>query len=112
MFEVDGPVDCQIESLARRFDLRVVALTRGPEGSLLYQGGRWSDCPAEKVAIKDTVGAGDAFTAALCLGLLGGMDLDEIHAAAGRVAAFVCSCAGATPPLPTPLRELFARPSC
>lgn len=109
MFGVDGSVDCQIESVARHFDLRVVALTRGPEGSLLFQEGRWSDCPAEKVEIKDTVGAGDAFTAALCLGLLGGMDLDEINAVASRVAAFVCNCAGATPPLPKPLRDLFAR---
>jgi fructokinase len=108
MFGVDGSIRCQIESLAQRFNLLVVALTRGPEGSLLFQEGRWSELPAEKVEIKDTVGAGDAFTAALCLGLLGGMGLDEINAAANRVAAFVCSCNGATPSMPESLRNMFA----
>jgi fructokinase len=108
LFGVEGSVSDVIETLARRYGLLVVALTRGPEGSLLYQGGRWSDHVAEKVVVKDTVGAGDSFTAALCLGLLGQMDLDEINAAANQVAAFVCGCAGATPQLPDDLRRLFA----
>lgn len=109
MFGIEGSVNRQIESLAQRFDLPVVALTRGPEGSLLFQAGRWSERPAEKVEIKDTVGAGDAFTAALCLGLLGGMDLDEINAAANSVAAFVCGSHGATPRMPESLRSIFDR---
>ena len=97
-----------IEALAKRYSLQVVALTRGPDGSLLYQGGRWSEHGAGQVEIKDTVGAGDSFTAALSLGLLGQMDLNEINAAANQVAAFVCGCAGATPQLPDHLRQLFA----
>lgn len=47
----------------------------------------------------DTVGAGDAFTAALVLGLLQKMELDEINTLADEVARHVCSCAGASPPL-------------
>lgn len=113
-FGIAGTVREVVEALARRYALLAVAVTRGPDGSLLYQGGRWSDHVAEKVAVKDTVGAGDSFTAALCLGLLSRMDLDDINAAANRVAAFVCGCAGATPQLPDELRRLFAhsgRPS-
>ena len=53
----------------------------------------------------DTVGAGDAFTAAMTLGLLAGRDLDRLNAHANQVAAYVCSHAGATPPLPAQLRE-------
>jgi fructokinase len=98
----------QIESLATRFGLRVVALTCGGEGSLLYREGQWSECAAPKVEVKDTVGAGDAFTAALCLGLLRGLELNAINTAANRLAAFVCSCAGATPKLPEELRWLLA----
>jgi fructokinase len=108
LFGIEGPVSEVIETLARRYGLLVVALTRGPEGSLLYQGGRCSEHVAEKVEVKDTVGAGDSFTAALCLGLLGGMDLDDINAAANQVAAFVCGCSGATPQLPDDLCQLFA----
>lgn len=107
LFEMEGSAREVVEKLARRHALQVVAVTRGPDGSLLYQGGRWSDHVAQKVVVKDTVGAGDSFTAALCLGLLGRMDLDEINAAANQVAAFVCSCAGATPQLPDALRRLF-----
>jgi fructokinase len=108
MFGIEGLDRQVIEALAKRYSLQVVALTRGPEGSLLYRGGRWSEHGAGQVEIKDTVGAGDSFTAALCLGLLGQMDLDEINAAASQVAAFVCGCAGATPHLPDHLRQLFA----
>ena len=108
MFGVDGSPRQQIESLVRDFDLRFVALTRGAEGSLLFQGDLWSEQPAGQVEVRDTVGAGDAFTAALCLGLLYGMDLDKIHVEASRVSAYVCGCIGATPTLPEPLRQQFA----
>jgi fructokinase len=98
----------QIETLAERFGLRVVVLTRGEGGSLLWQDGRWSDRSADRIDVKDTVGAGDAFTAALCVGLLRGLDLDEINTIANEVAAFVCVSAGATPPLPEALRRRLA----
>jgi fructokinase len=97
--------------LAEQFDLQVVALTRGPEGSLLYQPGCWPECGTRPVRVMDTVEAGDAFTAALALGLLQQMDLDEVNVAANEVARHVCSCAGATPPLPDELRRRFVRPS-
>jgi len=107
MFDLKGDPQSQVTALAHRFDLRVVALTLGPQGSLLYQGGRWSKCGIRPVRVEDTVGAGDAFTAALALGLLQQMNLDAINLAANQVASYVCSCAGATPPLPDSLRKLF-----
>src|ERR1039458_3010927 len=82
MFSLGGSMENQIERLAQMFGLRVVALTRGGNGSLLYQKdedeARWSDCPSRPVDVVDTVGAGDSFTAALVLGMLRRMDLDEI----------------------------------
>ncbi len=98
-------VQDQIEELAARFGLQVVALTRGPGGSLLYQEGRWSDCQSRPVQVVDTVGAGDSFTAALILGLLEKMDLDEINSLANDVARYVCSQAGATPVMPPEFAE-------
>ena len=59
------------------------------------------------VQVVDTVGAGDSFTAAMAIGLLARWELDEINARANEVAAAVCSNAGATPPLPPSLREVF-----
>ena len=103
-----GEIERQIERLAQAFSLQVVALTRGANGSLLWQGRRWSDCPSRPVKVVDTVGAGDSFTAALVLGLLGRKDLDEINTIANDVARFVCSWAGATPALPVEFAKRFS----
>jgi fructokinase len=107
MFSLGGGIRQQIQSLASRFGLQVVAVTCGAEGSLLYRDGQWAQSAATAVVVKDTVGAGDAFTAALCLGLLRELDLDEINRAANRIAAYVCGWAGATPALPDELRCLL-----
>ena len=108
LFDLSGDVQTQVSALARRFGLRVVALTLGAQGSLLHQDGRWSHARPRPVLVRDTVGAGDSFTAALTVGLLQKMPLEEINVAANEVARYVCSCAGATPPLPESVRQLFA----
>ncbi len=96
-----------LTQLARHFDLKLVALTRGPHGAILVRGDEISESPGVPVAVKDTVGAGDAFTAALVLGLLRHDPLDLINRRACAVAAHVCSCAGATPALPDEIRGQF-----
>jgi fructokinase len=106
----------QIECLAQTFSLRLIALTRGPNGSLLYQKDnnnnnnevRWSDCPSRPIKVVDTVGAGDSFTAAMVLGLLRKMDLDEINTIANEVARYVCSQPGATPAMPVEFAQRFS----
>ncbi len=93
------PVE-QLRELCGRFGLRLAALTRGAYGSLLVTAdGAW-DCPAPRTEIVDTVGAGDAFTATLLVGILAGRSLDEVNERANAVAAYVCSQPGATPPIP------------
>lgn len=107
IFSLTGSIRQQISRLAMKFDLRLVALTRGPAGSLLFQDGRWSDCPSVPIEVVDTVGAGDAFAAILVLGLLHKMELDDINTLADEVARYVCSCTGATPQLPKNYSERF-----
>jgi fructokinase len=108
MFSLTGDLRQQIQSLAVRFGLQVVALTCGAEGSCLYRANQWTQGAAAAANVKDTVGAGDAFTAVLCMGLLRGLELDEINLAANRVAAYVCSCAGAMPRMPDEMRRLLS----
>ena len=108
MLGLRGSARGQMEQLARRHALRLVCLTRGAQGSLLYAGGQWAGDPGEPVVVKDTVGAGDAFTAALALGMLAGKPLDAINRRANQVARYVCSCEGATPTLPADLAEPLA----
>jgi fructokinase len=95
-----------IAALAVRYELRVIALTRGQRGATLICGPDRSDCDGVAVDVRDTVGAGDAFTAAMILSLLRGDPLDAMNQRACRVAAYVCSQSGATPPLPAELRDL------
>lgn len=99
----------QLVEIAERFELRLVALTRGDQGSLLVSldGKRAcevSDVDSRDTVVKDTVGAGDAFTAALVMGLSTGSDLNEINRVACQLAEYVCTQSGATPELPADLR--------
>jgi fructokinase len=95
-----GPPVEQLRALCMRFGLRIAALTRGPCGSVLATARESCDAPAAPAKVVDTVGAGDAFTAALLVGMLGGKSLDEVNRHANAVAAYVCSQPGATPPHP------------
>ena len=109
LFDLGNSPRKQIEQLAEGFSLRLVALTRGPQGSLLFQDGNWSEQSPQAVQVVDTVGAGDSFTAALVMGLLLEMGLDDLHANAAEIARHVCSHAGATPALPSDIRSRFAK---
>ena len=93
-----------LRELMVRYDLRLAALTRGPRGALLMNDRGEDECGAPSLTAVDTVGAGDAFTATLVSGFLRGLPLAEINVHANAVASFVCSQAGATPPLPDHLR--------
>ena len=98
-----------LKTLARHYDLRLVALTKGDKGSILYANEQFATHPgcASTQSIVDTVGAGDAFTAALAIGMLKGYDLERLNKEANCLAAFVCSRAGATPTLPDELIEPY-----
>jgi len=95
-----------LEMLLEEFSLQLVALTRGADGAIIRTlSGEQSDLPGQPVAVADTVGAGDAYTAALAIGALKGLPLETTNAWGNRVAAFVCSQPGATPHLPEYLHQ-------
>ena len=102
-FDLTGQVLNQLQALRGMFDLRLVAYTRGGEGSLLVTANETSDHPGIPTEVVDTVGAGDSFTATLCMGLLQNLPLAEINRRACQVASCVCSQSGATPQLPSNL---------
>ena len=83
--------------LCREFGSRLVCITRGAKGSLLVTAESHHEHPGFSVKIADTVGAGDAFTAALVHHALRGSSLATMNAAANRMGAWVASQEGATP---------------
>lgn len=100
MLNITGTEQEILTGLTERFSLKLIALTKGDKGSCLFTAGKISDHPGFPVEVADSVGAGDAFTAALAVGMLQGNRLDDINEHANRVASFVCSQPGATPRLP------------
>ncbi|MBZ5536580.1 MAG: carbohydrate kinase [Acidobacteriia bacterium] len=107
LLSISGDETIVLSKIMQRYNLRLIALTRGGQGSVLYSGGRKSDHPGHHVEVIDSVGAGDAFTAAMALGILKGYDLDRVNDSANQVASFVCSQPGATPFLPEELTAVF-----
>ncbi len=99
-FGLRGDVSTQLDALRERFDLNLVAYTRGPRGSVLVRSDEIDDAPGQGGLAVDSVGAGDSFTASLAIGALEGWPLREVNRFANRVATFVCSQKGATPALP------------
>jgi len=107
MYDLHGTPTDKLRQLALRFDLQLVAMTRGRRGAILMRGGEISDHAGLDVDVDDTVGAGDSFTAALTMGLLSKATLPKINQHACEIAAFVCSQPGATPKLPEELTRTF-----
>jgi fructokinase len=77
--------------------LRLVAITRGGKGSLLVARDGWHEHPGIAVNVADTIGAGDAFTAAMTHYLLRGAGLAALNEAGNRWGAWVASQSGAMP---------------
>ena len=102
--EIGGSAIEVMRGLADRYQLRFVALTRGSKGAIILSNDNASDLAGRPVKVADTVGAGDAFTAAMTLGLLTGNDLDTVNRNAIEVASYVCSKQGATMSFPNHLQ--------
>lgn len=101
VLKVNGTPTTQLQTIMKKFDLDLIALTRGTKGAILTsKNGEWDDHPGIPVTVVDTVGAGDAFTAALIVGLVRKLPLHIINALANRVGSYICTQVGATPLLP------------
>jgi fructokinase len=83
--------------LLDEFHLDLVCLTLGENGCLLVEKSEARRQPGVRVTVADTVGSGDAFTAALCHHRLRGASLERIGRAANRYGAWVASQVGAMP---------------
>lgn len=88
-----------------KYNLKMLILTCGINGSYVFTPGNVSFQPTPKVEVADTVGAGDSFTAAFISSILKGKSLEEAHKKAVETSAYVCTCQGAMPVLPKSFTE-------
>lgn len=86
--------------LLGKYNLKMLILTCGINGSYVFTPGNVSFQPTPKVEVADTVGAGDSFTAAFIASILKGKSVPEAHSLAVRTSAYVCTKKGAMPILP------------
>lgn len=86
--------------LLGKYNLKMLILTCGINGSYVFTPGNVSFMPTPKVEVEDTVGAGDSFTAAFIASILKGDSVQEAHRKAVETSAFVCTKKGAMPVLP------------
>ncbi|MBD3852986.1 MAG: carbohydrate kinase, partial [Acidobacteria bacterium] len=78
-------------------ELDAVIVTRGGRGAVVVDGGGvFEATPPAEVAVVDTVGAGDAFSALFILGLALGWSTEVTLERALEFAAAVCTVQGAT----------------
>lgn len=105
MFGFDG-IDFKDQCwlLIGKFNLRMLILTSGTEGSYVFHKGEISFQPTPRVEVADTVGAGDSFTAAFISALLNGKSVSEAHKLAVVTSAYVCTQHGAMPELPADIK--------
>ncbi len=91
--------------LLGKYNLKMLILTCGINGSYVFTPCNVSFQPTPKVEVADTVGAGDSFTAAFIASILKGKSVAEAHSLAVQTSAFVCTKKGAMPILPPQLVE-------
>jgi len=83
-----------------KYNLDMLVLTCGTNGSYVFEGGKVSFQETPKVQVADTVGAGDSFTGSFVASILSGKSVAEAHRIAVQVSAFVCTQNGAMPKVP------------
>lgn len=91
--------------LLGKYNLKMLILTCGVNGSYVFTPGEVSYIETPKVEVADTIGAGDSFTGAFVASILRGKSVREAHELAVKVSAYVCTQNGAMPVLPEEFKK-------
>jgi sulfofructose kinase len=88
-----------------RYGCRVVGMTLGNRGAMIYCDGQFLESPAYEVpgGCRDTTGAGDAFHAGFLYGLLRGEEIERSLQLANATASLKCRDLGGRAALPNPV---------
>lgn len=90
--------------LLAKYNLKILILTCGINGSYVFTPGDVSFVETPKVKVADTVGAGDSFTATFVATILNGGSVRDAHKQAVAVSAYVCTQNGAMTQIPDYLK--------
>ena len=85
------------KQIMKKYQIELLCVTQGSDGSFLFKGKEVDHCKINAEKIVDTVGAGDAYAAVLCLGYLNRWDISRLNKLASGFAAKIVSVPGALP---------------
>lgn len=97
IYLLQGTLEHRLCQLAERFAIPSICLTMAADGSLLHQHHGFFHAAAGPGPVRDTVGAGDAFSAVYAIGLLQGWPPQTMLELAARFASAICAIEGAVP---------------
>lgn len=96
-FGLSSDNDSAIREIIDRFGIDLLSITMGADGAIISDGKQINFYKSKSAKVIDTLGAGDAYSAILCLGHLFKMQLYEINKIANEFALDVCMSYGALP---------------
>ncbi len=97
LFRLDEPIQLAIHQLITDFDIDMLCVTLGADGAILSSKNETSTYKIDNINPVDTLGAGDAYAAILCLGYLNDLPIKEINKLTNEFASEICMVNGALP---------------
>lgn len=97
LFQTEYNTERAALDLMEQFQISLLAVTRGKDGATLFENGKRNDFSPQDTDVLDTTGAGDAFSAVVCIGFIQGWDLMLINKYANDLASEICKVDGALP---------------
>ena len=98
-FNLSETFESSITDLAHKFNCSTVCITKGSMGSAIFRNNKLTEQEGFKVEVKDTIGAGDSFLAALIHGIINEQTNEDILKYSNAVGSYVASQKGAIPEL-------------
>jgi len=94
-FNLSTDLKTSIKQLIDKFNIDLLAVTLGKDGAIVSNGRSFNNYKTESANVVDTLGAGDAYSAILCIGYLYNMNLEKINRMANQFALEICMINGA-----------------
>ncbi len=112
IFNLQGSEEESVRWFIDNYDLDYAILTSGSRFSVIHaRSGEISKVRTPHVRVKDTIGAGDAFSGTLTAELLKGSPLRKAHIKAVNAAAYMCTQPGAWADYPAVIPNYVAMQS-
>jgi len=102
-----GSLEDKIIAFQKKFHSKIICVTRGEHGAIVWRDNQFFEHPGFKVKVVDTVGAGDSFLATFINGILADVPMDKIIERACKIGGFVASKRGANPVYDQEMLDVF-----